>query len=42
LPLILIVDDEIDLVWALKEHLERQGYEVEAAHDGLEALEAVQ
>jgi len=35
---ILIVDDEEDLVLALKTRFLAAGYEVEVAHDGLEAL----
>lgn len=36
---ILIVDDEPDLVDSLRYNLEREGYEVLEAGDGLEALE---
>ncbi|MDD2752718.1 MAG: response regulator [Candidatus Omnitrophica bacterium] len=38
---ILIIDDEEDLVRMLKAHLEKQGYEVYAAYDGQQGLEAV-
>jgi len=37
-PCILVTDDEPDLVWAVQQHLNRAGYEVLTAHDGLEAL----
>ena len=35
---ILVVDDELDMVWAIQRHLQSAGYEVLTAHDGLEAL----
>ena len=38
---ILIVDDEHDIVIILKMALEKEGYEVEEAFDGVEALEKV-
>ncbi len=38
---ILIVDDERDIVIILKLALEKDGYEVSEAYDGLEALEKV-
>ncbi|MDD5595230.1 MAG: response regulator [Candidatus Omnitrophica bacterium] len=38
---ILIVDDEVDLIRILKAHLEKQGYEVYAAYDGQQGLDAV-
>jgi DNA-binding response OmpR family regulator len=38
---ILIVDDEQDMVELLSFNLRRHGYEVVAAHDGLEALKRV-
>lgn len=38
-PKILLVDDEADLVELIKLHLEKTGYEVIAAQNGLEALE---
>jgi len=37
---ILIVDDEKDLVWAMRYGLKDEGYEVIAAYDGLEAIAA--
>jgi len=36
--LVLVVDDEEDLVIALKARFQSAGYEVEVARDGLEAL----
>jgi two-component system alkaline phosphatase synthesis response regulator PhoP len=36
---ILIVDDEEDIVEILKYNLEKEGYEIETAFDGLEAIE---
>jgi len=38
-PKILIVDDEVDIVEALKSYLEDQNYRVITAFDGKEALE---
>ena len=35
---ILIVDDEKKIVAAYNEHLAREGYEIERAYDGEEAL----
>jgi len=35
---ILVVDDEEDLVWAIRYSLEDEGYEVLTAYDGVEAL----
>ncbi len=35
---ILLVDDEQDLVWALRHYLSAEGYEVAAAFNGVEAL----
>jgi len=35
---ILIVDDEKQIVTAYNEHLAREGYEIETAYDGEEAL----
>jgi two-component system alkaline phosphatase synthesis response regulator PhoP len=35
---ILVVDDERDLVWAIRHSLNDEGYEVLVAYDGLEAL----
>jgi DNA-binding response OmpR family regulator len=36
---ILVVDDEEDLVWALRRSLADEGYQVLTAYDGVEALE---
>ena len=41
-PLILLVDDEADLVWAIQQHLRDADYEVLTARDGLEALSVAQ
>ena len=38
---ILVVDDEVDLAWALRQSLSDEGYEVSIAQDGKEALGAV-
>ncbi len=38
---ILVVDDEVDLAWALRQSLADEGYEVSLAHDGTEALAAI-
>jgi CheY-like chemotaxis protein len=38
---VLIVDDEVSLVKALRLHLDKEGYETEVAYDGLEALQKV-
>ena len=38
---ILMVDDERDLVFATKLYLEGAGYTVEAAYDGVEALDRI-
>lgn len=37
---ILIVDDEVELVEALRDRLQRKNYEVLTAYDGQEALDA--
>lgn len=37
---ILIADDEINMIWALKKTLTKEGYEIISAEDGVEALEA--
>ena len=37
---VLIVDDEVDVLEFLKYNLEREGYEVQTAHNGLEAIDA--
>ena len=39
---ILVVDDDIDIVNTLKIQLEREGYEVFCAYNGLEALEILE
>jgi DNA-binding response OmpR family regulator len=36
---ILLVDDERDLVWAIRHNLSDEGYEVFEAYDGIDALE---
>jgi len=38
---ILVVDDELPVVQIIKANLEMEGYEVDTAHDGIEALEQV-
>ena len=38
---ILLVDDEQDLVWALKKHFDGQGFETDTALDGVEALSII-
>jgi CheY-like chemotaxis protein len=38
---ILVVDDDPDVLLALCETLASEGYEVEGAHDGIEALELI-
>ena len=40
-PRILVADDEPDLLQIMKETLERQGFAVETAEDGLAALAAI-
>jgi DNA-binding response OmpR family regulator len=42
MPRVLVVDDERDLVWALRRHLSNEDYEVLSAYDGMEALETAQ
>lgn len=37
---ILVVDDEVKIVRVVRAYLEREGYKVVEAHDGVEALEA--
>lgn len=37
-PLVLVIDDDVDLQWQLAEILERDGYQVVSASDGREAL----
>ena len=41
-PLILLVDDEADFVWAIQHSLTDAGYDVLTARDGLEALSLAQ
>lgn len=36
---ILIVDDEPMILNAYRDHLEREGYDVDVAHDGIEGLD---
>jgi two-component system alkaline phosphatase synthesis response regulator PhoP len=38
---ILVVDDEPDLVAMVKKNLEKQGFQVEVAYNGVEAMEKV-
>jgi DNA-binding response OmpR family regulator len=38
MALILVADDERDLVWAVQRTLTAEGYEVQAAYDGVDAL----
>ena len=38
---ILVVDDEQDLAWALRQGLSDEGYQVSLAHDGQQAIDAV-
>ena len=35
---ILLVDDEVDLLWSVELSLRAEGYQVEIAHNGIEAL----
>ena len=39
---ILLVDDERDLVWAIKHSPSEEGYEVLEAYDGVEAIDTVE
>lgn len=39
---ILVVDDEPDFAAIVRENLEREGFEVEIAHDGAEGIKKVQ
>jgi len=39
MPRILVVDDEQDLVWAVRQSLSDEGHEVLTAYDGVEALD---
>ena len=38
---ILLVDDEPDIIYLLKKLLESEGYTIDCAYDGMEALEKV-
>jgi DNA-binding response OmpR family regulator len=40
-PHVLVVDDEQDLTWAVQRSLSDEGYDVETAADGVEALAAI-
>lgn len=42
MPRILLVDDEQDLLWAVRRSLQDEGYEVLTAYDGAEALSVAQ
>jgi two-component system, OmpR family, alkaline phosphatase synthesis response regulator PhoP len=35
---VLVVDDDKDIVYMIKSMLEKEGYKVETAHDGIQAL----
>ncbi|MDH7498309.1 MAG: response regulator, partial [Syntrophomonadaceae bacterium] len=39
---ILVVDDELPIVELVKFNLEKEGFQVDVAHDGLSALRAVE
>jgi len=39
--LVLVADDDVDILALVKLRLERAGYEVQTAHDGIEAIEAI-
>ena len=41
-PLILVVDDDPDVLFALAETLSEEGYDVHCAGDGIEALESIE
>ncbi len=41
MPHLLVVDDEQDLIWAVQNRLSSEGYDVETAGDGVEALAAI-
>ena len=41
MPRVLVVDDEIGIVRLIQVNLERQGYQVETASNGAEALEKI-
>jgi CheY-like chemotaxis protein len=38
---ILVVDDEKDVIYILEDALKKEGYDIESASDGVEALEKV-
>ena len=40
-PKILVVDDDREIVGAIKKRLEMEGYEVQTAYDGLEAMDVL-
>ena len=40
-PKILVVDDDREIVGAIKKRLEMEGYEVLTAYDGLEAMDVL-
>jgi len=41
MPKILVVDDDLDLVYMVKAVLEKNGYEVMTAYDGYQALKLI-
>jgi DNA-binding response OmpR family regulator len=41
MPHLLVVDDEQDLTWAVQRSLSNEGYDVDTAADGVEALAAI-
>lgn len=41
MPRVLVVDDEVNIVRLIQVNLERQGYQVETANNGLQALEKI-
>jgi CheY-like chemotaxis protein len=41
-PVILVVDDDPDVLFALAETLSEEGYDVRCAGDGIEALESIE
>ena len=41
MPKILLVDDDLDIIFMVKAVLEKNGYEVRAAHNGYEALKVI-
>ena len=38
---VLVVDDDREIVGAIRKHLEKEGYRVHVAYDGMEALETL-